>query len=335
MLSQVGVIGLGAMGINHVRVFADLGTPPLLVADPDEARGRMVEKRFGTTWVPSPDNVLNDPRIKMVTIAAPTRFHYDLARRALESGKHVLVEKPICETTQQAEDLVQLAHKLGLTLAVGQIERHNPAVRAARNLIDTGAVGDTLAAVSRRVSGGGSRIHDVGVILDLAIHDIDVARYLLGGEAVGVYCAAGEGSEIPGREDRAHIVVDFDNGAFATLEANWRSPVKVRRMSLTCSKGNLDIDYQTQSIERSTSSLLAPDDANLYNVPREYEVHRIAVQNQEPLKNELRDFLRACETGTPPLVGGEDGLANLRVARAALLSARERRRVTIEEVSRS
>lgn len=324
---KVGVVGLGAMGINHARVYRDLEADLVAVADPDAARGRMCEKRFGTRWVASHTELLRDPTIEAVSIAAPTSLHHPIATEALLAGKHVLVEKPIADTIDKGEELVRLAEKSGRVLAVGHIERHNPVTRAAKDLIASGKVGDVLAISSRRVSGGGSRIQDVGVILDLAIHDIDVARYLAGSEVVAVYAAAG-GSK-PEREDRAQIVLEFENGIFASLEANWRSPVKVRKLSLTCSQAYVEMDYVAQAIERSTSQVLAPDVSNLYSVPREWESHRVAIQNQEPLKNELRDFLEAARTGRPPLVTGSDGVAALRVARASLRSARERARVPL------
>lgn len=326
---KVGVIGLGAMGINHARVYHDMGADLVAVADPDETRGRLSAQRFHTRWVRTPSELLGDPSIEAVSLAVPTSLHHRLASEALLAGKHVLVEKPICETAEQAIELIALAKKVGRVLAVGHIERHNPVTRAAKELIASGAVGPVLSVSSRRVSSGGGRIKDVGVILDLAIHDIDVVRYLVGSEVRAVYAAASGPTDKV--EDRAHILLEFDDGVFANIEANWRSPIKVRKLALTCERSHVELDYIAQALERATSHILDPNVSNLYTMPREYESHRVAIQNQEPLKNELRDFLDAVRTGHSPLVRGEDGLAALRIAQAAIRSSREHRRIIMDQ----
>ncbi len=325
----VAVVGTGAMGMNHVRVYRNLGARVVAAVDPDPARRAACTQRFGVEARSDLADVLEDPEVEALSIAAPTAAHHAVARDALLAGKHVLVEKPLAGTLEQAEELTRLADEAGLVLAVGHVERHNPVVRMTRELLDGGVCGELISLSARRVGGINTRIQDVGVILDLAVHDIDVLRHVTGSEVASVHAVAGSA---PGKhENRAHLTLEFHDGVFGSIDVNWLSPIKVRTLNATCTKGYLELDYIQQSIRRSTSHCIDAGNEDLYRVPREYESHLVSIQNQEPLANELTDFLDAVRTGHAPLVRGEDGLAALRVAHAALESVRERRRVTLDE----
>lgn len=327
---RVGVIGLGAMGVNHVRVYSQLGVEVAGIVDVDASRGRPLAAKYHTSYHSNSDALLADPRVDAVSIATPTSTHAEIATRALLAGKHVLLEKPITDTTAAGEKLIELAKQQGLVLAVGHIERHNPVVGLAKEMLSQGDAGEILSVASRRVGGMNTRIMDVGVILDLAIHDIDIACFLVDDVVESVFAATGPRG---GREDRAHVLLEFTRGPYAAIEANWRSPMKVRRLAVTCAASHLELDYIAQSIDRSRSQVLDASATNLYAVPREYESHKLAVRNQEPLANELKDFLAAIGDRRAPLVTGEHGLRALRIALAAVTSARERRRIDLTETS--
>ena len=175
---KVGVIGVGSMGQNHARVLSELGDLGG-VADPDTKAGGAVGNRFTVSYFPDYKALLKE-KIEAVSICVPTSLHFKVAMDAIAAGKHLLVEKPMCESVRDAERLVKAARGAGVVLAVGHIERHNPVVESARRHLAAGTWGDLITAGARRVSNFPDRIRDVGVIMDLAIHDIDVLRYLIG-----------------------------------------------------------------------------------------------------------------------------------------------------------
>lgn len=319
---RVAVVGVGAMGQNHARVYSELGELVGL-ADADLEAAKRTAKRFGGKAVGSVQELL---RLKpeAVTVATPTASHSAVAAELLDAGVHLLVEKPLAATVDQAEKIDAKARAAGLTLAVGHIERHNPVVKFAKESLEKGAFGRLVTIVTRRVSSYPDRIKDVGVVFDLGTHDIDAALHLAGQEVESVAAAGGSFSS-KGIEDHAGLLIRFRGGATAFIEVNWLTPFKVRRISLTCSEAYVELDYISQHAEVSSSKFLEVDQSNLYQVPQEYHVRRVAIQKEEPLKNELADFIDAVERKRPPLVTGVDGVRVLKVADAAMESIAKRR----------
>lgn len=315
---KVGVIGIGAMGRNHARVYneiADLRG----VADLDAETGNALASRFNARYFKDYRELL-DSGIDAVTVATPTSLHHDIVMDALEKDIHVLVEKPIASTVKAGEEMVSRAEELGLVLAAGHIERHNPAVAFTYNALEEGKFGDPIAITSKRVSNFPARIKDVGVILDLGVHDIDVSRYLARAEVVSVYASAGK-SKHDKFEDHANILLNFENGITGHIEVNWLTPTKVRKSYITCEKSYVELNYISQSVSVSTQE--PPQDIdlnNLYNVPWELDRREFNLRKAEPLKRELEDFLRAIEEKKRPLVTGRDGVEVLKVAEAAIQS---------------
>lgn len=324
---RVGVIGVGAMGQNHARVYSEIGEL-VGVADADIMAAERVALRFGGKAVKSVKELLKlGPQA--VTVATPSDSHLAVASELLDAGVHVLVEKPLALSVTQAEKVVAKARAAALTLAVGHIERHNPVVKFAKEALEKGAFGRLVTMVTRRVSSYPQRIRDVGVVFDLGTHDIDSALHLAG-KPVESVAAAGGSFSTKGIEDHAGLLIRFRGGAVAFVEVNWLTPFKVRRISLTCSEAYVELDYISQHAEVSSSKFLEVDQANLFQVPQEYHVRRVAIQKQEPLKNELLDFLGAIRDKRSPLVTGADGVRVLRVAEAAMVSMRKKRVVEVE-----
>ena len=190
-----------------------------------------------------------------------------------------------------------------------------------------GKFGNVITMTSRRVSNFPSRIRDVGVIMDLGVHDIDIARYLAGSEVKEIYAAGGTSGKCE-FEDHATIIMRFENGTVGVVDTNWLTPMRVREMTLTCEKNLIRIDYMAQSIEISSSKLGELDDMNLYKLPMEMETVSVGLRKEEPLKRQLRNFIDAMETGSDPLVTGEDGIMAIKLAQAALQSTRDGRTIT-------
>ncbi|UCG69062.1 MAG: Gfo/Idh/MocA family oxidoreductase [Thermoplasmata archaeon] len=324
---NVGVIGVGMMGQNHARVYSEIANL-VGIADPDEKKLNEISKRFQVKGYKLFNDLLERKDLEAVSVSSPTSTHFEIAKAAIEAKKHVLIEKPMGGSLKEAMELVANAKRKGVVLAVGFIERHNPVVGFTKNLIERRQFGDVISVSSRRVSSIPLRVKDVGVILDLGIHDIDVIRYLLGSKVKSVFALASNIGETD-FEDHANILFEFENGVFAFTEVNWLTPMKVRKVSLTCSKNFVEMDYIKQTLQISSSTIKKIDTSNLYRIPQEYEEKKVEIERREPLKNELSDFLEAIEHGRNPLVSGEEGVRTLEIAHAAMLSAEKGKKVSI------
>lgn len=324
---KTGIIGVGSMGKNHARVNSEMGVLAG-IADSDEATARPLAERFGVEYYSDYRDML--AHVDAITVATPTVTHFQIAMDAIQAGKHVLVEKPICPTLDESEKMVKAAEEAGIVLAVGQIERHNPVVKFARDSIEQGEFGDIVSIAARRVSSFPGRIRDVGVLLDLGIHDIDVIRYLAQSPVISVYSLGGK-RQNDKFEDHANILLEFENGILGFVEVNWLTPMKVRKISITALKNYVELDYIKQSADVSSSQVSGTvDTTNLYHIPIEYDIRHVSLKKQEPLRNEHEDFVRAIETNSQPLISGRDGMETLRVCEAALKSIKEGKRIKLE-----
>ena len=199
---------------------------------------------------------------------------------------------------------------------MGPVERLNPVVAVFKRGRVACEYGDLITIAGRRVSLFPPRVRDVGVVMDLGVHDIDILRYLVDSPVRSVYALSGR--RVHERfEDHANLLLRFENGVHGFIEVNWLTPMKVRRLSLTCQRNFVEVDYTEQSVTVSSSTLGTLDSSNLYQIPLEHHSQRIQVRREEPLKLEIEDFLAAVSDHRPPLVGGADALETLRVAEAA------------------
>ena len=312
---KIGIIGIGSMGKNHVRVCSEKDNIKIIgISDINKSIAKTVAKKFGIKPFFDYKEMLKE--IDAAIIATPTITHYKITMDLLNYGKHVLVEKPICDNTKQAFDLVKKGEKNNLVLAVGHIERYNPATKFVKDSVTEGKFGEIITLTSKRVSNFPGRIKDVGVMMDLGIHDIDIMHFLAG-KIESVYAKAGRFNKNIEYEDYANIVLNFENNVCGIIEVNWLTPIKIRKMFLTCSENFVEIDYIDQSVTISSSFFKKIDEMNLYHVPIQYNVNHVALEKKEPLKNEIDDFIYAIEKNKKPLASGEDGLTALKIAEAA------------------
>lgn len=322
---NVGVVGLGSMGLNHARVYSEIANLVGIV-DSDMEVLHTVSKRFNTKGYFDFQKLIENENLDAVSISTPTSTHFDIASEFVKAKIPVLVEKPMGGDLQKAKALVEYARKNNVIIAAGFIERYNPVVGLTKSLIEKKQFGNVISISSRRVSSFPARIKDVGVIFDLGIHDIDVIRYLLGADVRSVFALAGKTGEAE-FEDHANIFLEFENEVLAVIEVNWLTPMKVRKVSLTCSKNFVEMDYINQLLQVSSSTIKKIDSGNLFRIPQEYSERKIELERKEPLKNELVDFLNAVETDGIPLVSGEEGIATLEIAQAAMKSVIEGKRI--------
>jgi UDP-N-acetylglucosamine 3-dehydrogenase len=311
----VGVIGVGAWGKNHARIFSELEEVKLVaLVDRDSNRAKTLAKKYNTAHYTQTDDLLKREDVDAVTICTPTITHADLALEAIASGKHLLIEKPMTDTVQQARRIIEAANAAKVILMVGFVERFNPAVNTAAQVIDQGKIGELVLGSARRLGPFvPSRVADIGIIKDMAIHDIDIARFLVKQEATSVYAIAG--SLYHKYEDHANIVIRFDNKPTFFLECNWLTPHKLRGLNITGSEGVMSLDYISQEVKIGTSH---------------WEQKSTSIWD-EPLKRELVHFVKSVSEKHQPLTSGFDGLEALRIAEAALESARSKNIIYLEE----
>jgi UDP-N-acetylglucosamine 3-dehydrogenase len=326
---RTAVVGTGIMGMNHARVLSEVSKLSG-ICDVNEGAGKAAAKRFSVPAYKSVQEMLTaDREIQAVVVSTPTVTHKELALAVISAGKHLLCEKPLADNVADARAIAEAAEKAGITFAVGHIERHNPAVRYAQTAIQRGQYGKVITASAKRVSSYPGRISDVGVVVDLAIHDMDIIRYVTGSGVSAVFAAGG--IQASGRhEDHADIMMMLENGATGLVEVNWLTPMKIRKLSLTCSQRYVEVDYMNQTVDVSSSQAMDVDTADLSQIPQEHDHRHITLKKQEPLKNELLDFLDAIEKKRKPLVGGEDGVEAVRMARAALESIKQRKVIEMD-----
>jgi len=306
---QVAVVGLGVMGTHHARVYAEHAVLSA-VCDIDSSRTAWMSAQYGVDGYSSIDSLLSDHSPLAVSIAVPTPLHAEIATKCLLAGVHIMLEKPICEGLEEARRLVELADGLDLVLAVGYIERFNPAFRALQALVDEGAFGEITSISIKRV-GGTPRSAD-NVVLDLMTHDFNLLMALFGREPISV---STHSTEANGIINSAQVLLDFET-ASATCEANWISPVKIRRLEVTGTRGYCEVDMITQRVVRFGTNLADSvsgfqDFVAQYGDPVQQSV---AVFRQEPLKEELSEFVEAIHTGQlEDLVTGADALRTLKI----------------------
>ncbi len=329
---RVGVIGVGNMGQNHARVYSEIANL-VGIADPDVKQGGTVLNRLqfgssGIQWFPDYRGLLKE-HLDAVSVCVPSHLHADVALDVIRAGVDLIVEKPLAPTVGEALKIAQAADRAGVTLAVGHVERHNPAVALVKRQLEGDEYGDLITISARRVSSFPGRVRDIGVILDLGVHDVDVMRYLVPSYVDSVYALSGKGPN-ERHESHANILLRFKNGVHGFIEVNWLTPTRVRHLALTCSKSFVEVDYTEQSITMSSATLARMDPFNLYQVPLEHHVRRVHVRKEEPLRLELEDFLHAAETGADPLVTGRDAVETLRVVEAAIVSRELGHAITLE-----
>ncbi len=323
---RVGVIGVGSMGQNHARLYSELADLKGIY-DLDESKAGEIADRFNTEVYYELDRLLHD--VDAVSVCTPTAKHSEVASEAIDAGVSVLVEKPFTGDSEKAKELCQRAEDRGVTLASGFVERFNPVVTAARESVKNNRFGDVISMASRRVSSFPSRIRDVGVISDLAIHDIDVMRHITNSEVEAVYAVGGAHSHDK-FEDYVNILMEMKGGVVSFLEANWLTPMKVRKVSMTCNEGFVQLDYIDQELEICSTEFREIDSADMFHLPLEEDVRKISVRKEEPLKRELEDFLHAVEEGSRPSSDGWGAVVDLRICEAAKASMRQKKRVEIK-----
>jgi predicted dehydrogenase len=309
------------MGRNHLRVLSALeGADLVAVCDLDGATVDAASRAHSIPGYTSWDEMLEREKLDATVIAVPTRFHLKAGLAAFNHGLHVLIEKPIATNLEEGRKLLEAADRSGTVLAVGHIERFNPAVRELHRRVDAGELGRLFQLQARRQGPFPARIRDVGVVIDLATHDLDVMHHLAASEVQRLY-AETEQRIHTDHEDILNALLKFDSGVLGVLQVNWLTPTKIRELSVLGERGMFVCNYLTQELTLFKNAdvqrqPLLVTEGNSITFP---------IVEAEPLELELDSFLQAVRGEHPVEVDGEAGLRALHLALALVSSASESR----------
>lgn len=319
-LTRIALIGFGYWGPNLARNFYQLPNAQLeYVVDNDATARRRAERLYGCKTTNSLDDVLADRDVDAVVVATPARTHYELARRSLEAGKHVLVEKPLTMDVGEAEELVATAEQRGRTLMVGHVFEYNPAVAYIKQAIDNGDLGDLYYLYSKRVNLG--RVQsDVNALWSIAPHDISITLFLLGQMPESVRCQ-GASCLNNAVEDVVFLTMYFPNNVLCHVHASWLDPSKTREMTVVGSKKMIVYDDVSAEGKVRVYDKGAFRKGDVTYGDFQYKLHSGDIliprlDMREPLQVECAHFVDCVQSGSQPLTDGANGLRVLKVIAA-------------------
>jgi predicted dehydrogenase len=323
----IAVVGFGYWGPNLARNIAERPEFRLMgMCERDPARAMDFARRYpGCAVEHDLDALLLDPRVQAISIATPPSTHYDLARRALEAGKHVMVEKPLATSAVHAEELIDLAAQVDRVLMPGHTFVYSPPVNKVRQLIQTGELGDVYFITSSRMNLGLYQAD--GVISDLAPHDLSILLYWLGRPVTHI-AASGQSIFQDGVPETAFLTVTFSGGTTANVQISWLAPRKMRQMVVVGSKRM--VQYDDNSSDESVRIYDRGLDVSTVEAPATFGEYQLTyrsgdivvprIEAGEPLGLELADFANAIRTGEEPRSSCALGLEIVRALEAAHLS---------------
>ncbi|MDH5478497.1 MAG: Gfo/Idh/MocA family oxidoreductase [Nitrospinota bacterium] len=304
---NAGVIGVGHMGQYHVAAYSEIpGVKLAGVSDVDKEKGKAVAEKYRTTFYEDYRELLD--KVDVLTIAVPTKKHFPIAMVCLEAGKHCLVEKPICDTLENAERLFDMAAKKNVALHVGHVERFNGAVQELRKVVK-----DPILIESRRLGPFNPRVQEDGVVLDLMIHDIDIIMNIVNSPVASLNVIGS--SVMSQREDVVNVQIQFESGCMANIIASRATQEKIRTLAITQRDEYVVLDYTSQDIlvhRRASSQSELTRQQLKYR--QESLIERIFVHRDNPLKLELKHLIGCGTNGDKRIISVENELQSLKVA---------------------
>lgn len=324
---RVGLVGCGNWGRNYIRNFEHLDDVEMYAccdAEKDNLR-RAARIYHEIKTCTQADDLINDSAIDALVLATPPNTHFELARRALESGKHVLVEKPLALTAEESRSLITLAKEKGKILMVGHILEYNPATLKLKQLIDAGDLGRVNYLYLIRTNLGRFR-DDVNVLWDLAPHDISILLFLLGKMPKRV-SARGKSYVLSGLEDITFLLLEFDDNVLASLHVSWLDPVKIRRVTVIGDQKMAVFDdlepaekirVYDRGISYNPSTEREFDDFASFQLSYRYgDITIPQLELSEPLRAQCTHFIDCIKSGANPRSDGESGWRVVKVLEAA------------------
>ncbi len=330
MTIKTAVIGVGSMGKNHARIYWELPDVKLVgVADLNQTVSESIAHQYSTKSYTNYRQMLDEQKPDAVTICVATSSHVDVGLEVIKRGIHVLVEKPISCTVDEGNILIDAAEKAGVKLMIGHIERFNPAITALKEKLANNKLGKVFKVEARREGPLPQRINDVGVVIDLAVHDLDIIRYVTQKEITRIYAETMSGIHSQ-YEDLMSGLICLSDGTVGNLIINWITPTKIREFSVTGELGMFKVDYITQDLYFYENSLLNESEwstLGLLRGVREGSMVRYHINKKEPLRAEQEAFLAAIQDDSIVPVTGQDGLKALELAQALVHSGKKHKLV--------
>jgi len=317
---RAAVVGAGNMGRHHVRNYFLLPDAELVALADIDSRSKALADEYKAKFYTDYKKMIEEVRPDVVSIVVPTPLHKEIGEYVIEKGIHCLIEKPIAYSTEEADELIRLAKKRGVVFTVGHIERYNPIIRAIKKVVDEGKLGKITSIVCQRV-GGFPRVEPkTDVIIDLAVHDIDIINFLIGKYPQNIYSHASR-THHSNKVDSAEILMDY-GGVSGFVRANWLTPVKIRTISITGSNGYLEGNYITQELvyyEHNMQQIKNGEFSKFVSNLGEPAKEVIPVDFEEPLAVELKSFLsKAAGDKGVDLVDPKDAREALRLSLLAV-----------------
>ena len=314
---KAAVIGVGNIGYHHCRILKGVNGVTLCgFAEPNEERRSHINEEFEVTGYDDYSKLIDDHHPDFVTIAVPVRQHFTIASECLKRGIHVLLEKPASDRISEIEELIALSRKVNRLLSVGHVERFNPAVQALKELIENDELGMITNLVARRVGGYPPKLTDIGVFVDLAVHDIDVFRYLLGvnPDRMDVQRLNVHSNAV---DDAATAFLQYSS-ASGFIQVNWITPVKIRQLSVTGTKGHAELNYIEQTLDIYEHNVNPEDFTEKDFVEFLYKYGKpirrsVGVKRAEPLIRELEHFASAVRGEIELLVKPEEVFETMKI----------------------
>jgi UDP-N-acetylglucosamine 3-dehydrogenase len=308
---KTGVIGLGNMGQHHAKAYARLNDVDFVAAcDSNRDRFNAIEKSKHTQFFESVEDMLNSVSLDAVSICVPTLHHYYVAKHCLNLGIAVLVEKPLAATIDEAQRLVDCAKTNNALLTVGHIERFNPAVLKVKELIQSGNLGDIQAIHCHRYGPFPKQIKDANVLVDVAVHDIDIIQFLVDSTVVKAEVFS-KNIHCKDRSDYGHIMLHFSSEVLATVVVSWAFPYKKRTVEIVGDNGIALVDCLLQTV--TVYPARVTQTKNELFLPLS-EPQSILIQKKEPIIEQCRQFCNAVNLGVSPMVRPEQALEALTLA---------------------
>lgn len=326
MSLKTAVIGVGSMGVNHARIYWELpGSELVGISDMNETLVNNVAKKYSTRAYTDYRVMLDEAKPDVVTVAVPTLFHREVALDIIDRGISLLIEKPIAFDLEEGKKIIAAAEAKGVKLMIGHIERFNPAIIALKQQVANGELGRIFQMDAHRQGPFPARIADVGVVIDLAVHDLDIMRYVSQQEVVRLY-AETEKHIHSKYEDLLTGLVRMSDGAIGTLAINWLTPTKIREFMVTGERGFFRVDLLAQDLyffENAVTHSSEWETMQILRGVREGKMTRLVIPKKEPLRAEQEAFLDAVQNNTAVPIPGEDGLKALELAKAVVESGAE------------
>lgn len=327
---NVAVIGVGSMGKNHARVYSEMDNVDLVAISDVDKSAAAIARKCKTNCYTNYRDMLKKEKIDAVSLCVPTRMHKDIALDLIKNNVNVLVEKPIAADIEEAKLMINEAENKKIKLMVGHIERFNPVVMELKKRINKNELGKIYKVHCIRMGPSVHRIYDVGVIIDLAIHEIDVLRYIIDSKIRRVYAETAQKIHST-HEDLLIGTIRFNNDVLGVINANWLTPKKVREIAVTGEKGMFVANYLTQELYFHENDFVRKNvDYKSYSMTiLEGRTIKLEVENREPLRNELEAFAECILKNKKPLVAGQDGLEALRIAQKFIESSKTNKAIII------